>query len=345
LQTGRFRGSERQRYGNRHTPEALDKVFTRFYQVDGSSTRKYGGTGIGLSISQDIVRLHGGRITVASEVGKGSVFRFALPLTVADHATEPPLPTDTRLLIEFVTKERASNLQLRELLAPEGMDIIHASSAEIAIPLAQKHSPACILVDVEGANGGRAVLDNLLANPITSAIPIVMLTNDDALYQQYKSSVASRVPRDFRKSTLLRGIQYALSPSLPAEARLGNKILCVDDDPEVRIFIARCLTSEGYKVEACASGQEALDKVQTHEFGLVLLDIAMPGLDGWEVCKRLRSDVSLAGLKIYLVTAKPIDRTPARIQESGADGYLLKPFKPEHLAELVRELMPPTTSG
>jgi DNA-binding response OmpR family regulator len=110
----------------------------------------------------------------------------------------------------------------------------------------------------------------------------------------------------------------------------------VDDDPEVLTFISRCLQAEGYVVDCCTSGQDALEYVASREYGLVLLDIAMPGLDGWETCRSMKSDASLAGIRVYLVTAKPIDGRTVQIQEVGADGYLLKPFKPEDLTELVR---------
>ena len=120
-------------------PEALDRVFTRFYQFDSSSTRKYGGTGIGLSISQDIARLHGTRITVSSEVGKGSTFRFVLPMAGARHAEardsggEGEAP-GTRLLVELITQDRALSSQVRALLQSEGMDVIHALDAQHALP-------------------------------------------------------------------------------------------------------------------------------------------------------------------------------------------------------------------
>lgn len=323
-------------------PEALDKIFTRFYQYDGSSTRKYGGTGIGLSIAQDIMRLHGSRITVSSEVGKGSSFRFILPLSSV-HRTqsegehhELPLPTETHLLIELVTQDRALSTQVRHLLLSEGMDVIHASYPAVAISLANKYSPDCILLDTEAGPLGSVVIDEILADPSAGAIPIVLLTNDDALYQENRKRVAGRVKRGFRKSTLLSGIHYALSKGISETPALGNRILCVDDDPEVLRFIERCLETEGYETDSCETGEKALECIESGEYWLVLLDIAMPGIDGWEVCRRIKSNPATAGLKIYMVTAKPIDRGMARVNESGADGYLLKPFKAEDLLSMVQ---------
>lgn len=322
--------------------DACDKIFTRFYQVDSSSTRKYGGTGIGLSIVQDIVRLHGSTITVSSDEGKGTQFRFVLPLSPVQRPERReesgralPLPTETHLLIELVTQDRAMSNQIRSQLISEGMDVIHAAYPAVAIGLANRYAPDCILLDTEAGPLGAVVLEELLSDPSAGSLPIVLLSNDVSLYERYKSVLAGRVPRSFRKSTLLGGIHYALSRGLPQGESLGHRILCVDDDPEIMKFIARCLETEGYEVDTCSSGEEALEKIHTGQYGVVLLDISMPGLDGWETCRQLRQDASLEGLKIYMVTAKPIDQTSAQMHKNGADGYLMKPFKAEELLAMV----------
>ncbi|MBM3289798.1 MAG: response regulator, partial [Candidatus Hydrogenedentes bacterium] len=328
--------------------EALDKVFTRFYQYDSSSTRKYGGTGIGLSISQDIARLHGTRITASSEVGKGSTFRFVLPLAGArradarDGGGEGDAP-GTRLLVELVTQDRALSSQVRTLLQSEGMDVIHALDAQHAINLAQRHSPDCLLVDCALNDGDTAspMLDQLLSDKSAGDIPIIMMTGSEDLYAKYRSLVSARVKRSFRKSSLLSGIQYAIGQSLSTGEPLGHKVLCVDDDVEVLHFIERCLEAEGYDVVTCTSGEQAIRLALTREFGVVLMDIAMPGMDGWEACRRLKRDHALAGIKVFMVTAKPVDSTSARYRDYGADGYLLKPFHGDDLLELVQSVASP----
>ena len=163
-----------------------------------------------------------------------------------------------------------------------------------------------------------------------------MMTGNDELYAKYRSLVSSRIKRSFRKSSLLSGVQYAIGQSLSTGEALGHKILCVDDDAEVLQFIARCLEGEGYDVVTCRSGEQALRLALTREFGLVLMYIAMPGVDGWEACRRLKRDHALAGIKVFMVTAKPVDRASARYRDYGADGYLLKPFHADDLLELVQ---------
>lgn len=322
--------------------DAMDKIFTRFYQVDSSSTRKYGGTGIGLAIAQDIMRLHGSRITVTSTEGQGATFRFSLPLSgvprhvTHDNGARKPLPTETHLLVELVTQDRALSAQIRNLLITENMDIIHAAYPAVAVSLANRYSPDCILVDTEAGPLGSVVIEEILSDPSAGSIPICLLTNDDALYEQYQPHIAGRIKRGFRKSSLLGGIHSALSKGVMVGEQLGNRVLCVDDDPEIVTFISRCLETEGYEVDGCSSGEQALDMAQTGAYWLVLLDIAMPGMEGWETCRFLKSNAALAGLKVYMVTAKPIDKTVSKIGENGADGYLLKPFKSEELLSLIK---------
>jgi DNA-binding response OmpR family regulator len=100
--------------------------------------------------------------------------------------------------------------------------------------------------------------------------------------------------------------------------------------------MSRLLETEGYAVDCCGSGKDALEKAGSRDYCLVLLDIAMPDLDGWETCHRLHENPLLAGIKVCLVTAKPVDRSALRFRESGADGYLLKPFKAEDLLAMVQ---------
>lgn len=318
-----------------------DKIFNRFYQVDSSSTRKYGGTGIGLAIVQDIVRLHGSGITVQSKEGEGTTFRFSLSLSPAHRKGREgedvpvlPIPTETHLLIELVSQDRALSNQIRGMLLSEGMDVIHAAYPAMAVSLANKYSPDCILVDTEAGPMGSMVVEEILSDPSASNLPIVLLTNDEELFERVRSQVAGRVRRGFRKSTLLGGIHYALSRAVAAGEQLGNKVLCVDDDEEILRFMKRCIEGEGFEVEACGSGEEAIQRATTGDYWLVLMDIAMPGMDGWETCSRIRHAPGLNGIRIYMVTAKPMDQARSRLQESGADGYLLKPFRAEELMEI-----------
>jgi len=324
--------------------EALDKVFTRFYQYDGSSTRKYGGTGIGLSIAQDIVRLHGNTITASSEIGKGTTFRFNLSLSASHisekdgEAGEEGTAGEIHTLVELVTLDRALSMQIRDILTAEGMDMIHASTPNTALTLAHRHHPDCILIDMSPSETFHDVITELSDKESATNPPIILLTNDDDIYRKYESMLDTRVKRNFRKNSLLSGISHALTEEYEFGTSVGHKILCVDDDPEILTFVTRCLDTEGYETESCSSGEEAITKVESGDFGLVLLDISMPGMDGWETSYRIKGEPALRGIQVYMVTAKPIEPNGIEMKDSRADGYLLKPFRPEDLLQLVQSL-------
>jgi DNA-binding response OmpR family regulator len=220
------------------------------------------------------------------------------------------------------------------MLLSEGMDVIHAAYPAMAVSLANKYSPDCILVDTEAGPLGSMVIEEILSDPSAASLPIVLLTNDDELHERVRGQVAGRVKRGFRKSTLLGGIHYALSRGVQTGEQLGNKVLCVDDDEEILRFMSRCIEGEGFEVVSCGSGEDAVELAESGEFWLALMDIAMPGMDGWETCSRIRHTPGLAGMRLYMVTAKPMEQARSRLQESGADGYLLKPFRAEELMEI-----------
>ena len=325
--------------------DALDKIFTRFYQYDASSTRKYGGTGIGLAIAQDIVRLHGNTITATSVPDEGTIFRFTLSLSPSmvspsqPEADRPDLVSeDTHFLIELVTPDRSLNIQIRDILSIEGMDILHASTAEAAVSLVQKHHPDCILVDMETPEDFHSFITEMDTIGLPTVPPIIILTNDNEVANTYLGITNARVARNFRKSSLLSSIHHAITKTYEVGQPIGHKILCVDDDPEILIYIKRCLDSAGYESEQCSSGEEALEKVVSGEFGFIFLDIFMPGIDGWETCHRIKSTPELKGIQIYMVTAKPIAQTSPDLKASNADGFLLKPFHPDELLDLLKGL-------
>jgi PAS domain S-box-containing protein len=326
--------------------EALDKVFTRFYQFDSSSTRKYGGTGIGLSIAQDIVRMHGGRLSVTSEVGEGSTFTFTVPLVLRDEQLEEvrrrSLP-ETRGLVELVTKDRELAENVKVQLNSEGINVMHVTGRDEAVRLAGKHLPDCIAIDagIDG-HGGRTVAERLKHDAYSSRIPIVLIAEDGHDSECPEAWITARVSRAYRKGRLVSTVNYVMGLSGRESPPEGDKILVVDDDPDVTVFLSNVLGGEGYEVVCAGSGQEALDKIKDGGIGLVLLDIAMPEMDGWEVCRRIRSEPEYGNAYIYIVTAKPEASISRRIASSGADGYLIKPFRTEDIMAKVNEAVHPT---
>jgi len=330
---------------------ALDKVFTRFYQRDSSSTRKYGGTGIGLSIAQDIVRLHGGRITVTSKLGEGSTFRFTLPVSRANEPAEPPetSPLPQPHMIEVVTADTDLRATVKGFCDRDEMSLISATSPEDATALARRHRPDCILVDVETISDAMATVVSPLKKGATRNTPIVLISNDTRpIYDEQAELVTARLSRSFTRKTFLHSIRYAMDPRRRRAMPFGRDILVVDDDPEVIDFVTHCLVAEGYVVSGAANGNDVLDLLRSGSYGLVLLDVAMPGFDGWQVCRQIKRDPALSDTCVYMVTARPEAEVEVEVHGCGADGYLLKPFRGEDLVTFVAQIMPqpaPTRSG
>ncbi len=321
-------------------PEAQEKVFTRFYQYDSSSTRKYGGAGIGLSIAQDIARLHGTKINLTSEVGKGSTFSLRLPLLSRDRSAKEGQEeilnvVQTRRLIEIVTLDRAFANQIHYLLEAEGIEVIVSSNPEHALSLANRYNPDCLLLDLENDKPESHDYELVIHFAHEQNIPVVIFAGDSDLYESLASSLTMRLKPGFRKSTLLSAIHHVIGYTARAPQGEANRILCIDDDPEVVDFIVRSLEAEGYVVDWCSSGEEALKRAALNSYDVVLLDIAMPGLDGFETCKRLRAIPQFENVKIYMVTAKPVDTLDKDLRDAGFDGFLWKPFKARDLLDLI----------
>ncbi|HOV33344.1 MAG TPA: ATP-binding protein [Candidatus Hydrogenedens sp.] len=324
--------------------DAMDKIFTRFYQVDSSSTRKYGGTGIGLSISQDIIRLHGSRIVLSSILGQGTTFSFRLPI----HGTMPGTeqiyageitPDETHLLVELVSQDRSMSAQIRQWLLEENIDILHAAYPSTATSLALRYNPDCIILDCDEGPLGEVTIREILESPEIVEIPIILITNDEQLFSKFSNKVFDRLPRQLRKVILLSAIRYATKNIHAEISELGEGILCIDNDTEVLDFMKHCLESENYKVDITTSEKEAIEKLQSGNFRLVLLDIANPNLDGTEISKAIKTNPKLKGVSIYIITAKPVKDLTQKMSEIGADGVLQKPFMQEELISMVKTYM------
>ncbi|MCX8064584.1 MAG: ATP-binding protein [Candidatus Hydrogenedentes bacterium] len=324
--------------------EALDKIFTRFYQVDSSSTRKYGGAGIGLAISQDIIRLHGSTISVKSKLGEGSTFSFRLPLhgrSPKDHAKfdKELTPEETHLLVELVTQDRGLNAQIRQWLIEENIDVISALHQSAAVSLFLKYSPDCIIIDCEDSPLAKERLREIIENPALENAPLVVLTDDNRIGSLYPDKAISTISKSFGKSKLISAIRYtvkASSSEIPSE--LGDKILYLDNE-ELTKLVKPILESSGYKVEAVTTGEGALEKILTGEFRVLISEITLPGLDIWETCKIIRSNPQLRRIKIIITTTK----TPQEVEENckkynlHIDGLLPKPFTADDLLSVVNK--------
>jgi signal transduction histidine kinase/CheY-like chemotaxis protein len=293
-------------------PDQVDKLFQEFSQADSSTTRKYGGTGLGLAISKRLCRMMGGDITVASEAGAGSTFTVDLPAVVGEGGTTVAVaaPADPGVVAKRAaeTAARRSNTVLvidddgaardvmRRFLAREGFDVVPARDGEEGLKLAAEISPAVITLDVmmPGLDGWD-VLERLQADPDLAAIPVIMLSILDEKNKGYALGASDYMTKPIDRKRL--------SAILDKHRAAGGHVLIVEDDETTRQMMRRMLVGEGWQVAEAENGRAALAAIEDAVPALILLDLMMPEMDGFEFLAALREVPQHRDVPVVVVTA------------------------------------------
>lgn len=291
--------------------EQMNKLFQAFTQADASTTRKYGGTGLGLAITKKFCQMMGGDISVESELGKGSTFTINLPLQVIDSSKLEP--KQARRIHEFKDSTNPKNTilvidddptihnLLRRFLNKKGFEVKVASTGNEGIQLAKEIQPQAITLDVMMSGmDGWSVLTALKANPETCDIPVIMMTMVNDRNLGYALGAAEYVikPIDRQK---LENVLARFKPISDSES-----ILVVEDDPGIREMLRRQLQKENWKVIEAENGKEALYKLKKYTPKLILSDLMMPEMDGFELVHRLRQHEQWCKIPVIILTAKSI---------------------------------------
>jgi len=284
------------------TEEQLRRLFQDFSQAEASTSRRYGGTGLGLALSRRLCRLMGGDITVTSEPGRGSTFTIHLPLEVAEAAPEaPPRVADGPAggsLVLVIDDDPSVREVMRRFLVKEGFRVATATGGDEGLRLAHDLRPDAITLDVmmPGLDGW-AVLAALKGDGATAGIPVVMLTMLDDRSLGYALGAADYLTKPIDRERLVT----ALAPY-----RRELPVLIVDDDPDLRALLRRMLEREGYRVSEADNGRVALARVREHTPGAILLDLMMPEMDGFEFLEALRRDEAGRAIPIIVITARDL---------------------------------------
>jgi len=285
--------------------DALDKLFQPFVQADSSTSRRYGGTGLGLALSRRFAQMLSGDIVASSVLGRGSTFRLRLPRKQAPTETPAPVVEQGSAPLVLCVDDDPPTLDLLgRLLNREGLRVARASTATDALDLARIHKPRVITLDVMMPEiDGWDMLSRLRADPDLHDIPVVMVSMVD----QDRGGALALGASDYLTKpvdgpTLMRTLSRYLTDA-------SGTVLVVDDEAQVRDLLRRQLEGDGWTVHAAAHSGEAL---QLLDEGLrpdvVTLDLMMPGMDGFAFVDRVRADPDLADLPIVVLTAMELSR-------------------------------------
>lgn len=308
-------------------PEKIDHVFEEFSQADETTTRDYGGTGLGLPISRRFCQMMGGDITVESVVGEGSTFTMRLPLDVEAATREieaeaqpavVPEPGAEPLVLVVDDDPNALDL-LGRTLQEAGMRVVTASNGQEAVNLARTLHPAAITLDVlMPGRDGWDVLRELKADPVTQGIPVIMVTMTDDRGLGYALGATEFLTKPVRRTQLVQLLERYASNNEDRSA------LVVDDKPENRELLRRALEQEGWQVSEAGNGSEALDKLAGRKPSLILLDLMMPVMDGFEFVAEMHKLNPSPDIPIVVVTAKDLDDEDRKRLNGGVAGLIEK---------------------
>ena len=284
--------------------EQVGRLFQPFTQADPSTTRKYGGTGLGLAISRHFCEMMGGRLEAASELGKGSVFTARLPACVAPSRTEAvpaPTPASGPASVLVIDDDAGVREFLARFLAGEGVRALTAADGEEGLRLAAQARPSLVLLDVLMPRmDGWAVLAALKADPALADIPVVMLTILNEPEMGYLLGASEYLTKPVDRDRLGIALQKYKVVGQPAQ------VLVVEDDKATREVLRRTLARQGWTVAEAGNGQEALEQVERHLPALVLLDLVMPGMDGFEFLDELRGNEAWQAIPVVALTSKDL---------------------------------------
>lgn len=336
------------------TLEQMEKVFQAFTQADASTTRKYGGTGLGLAITRHFCQMMGGDITVSSEVGRGSAFTIRLPVDVSAWKNAQSLsatPSSPLAPRSEVVRRRmgtilvidddlaVQDLMLRHL-TKEGFEVRIAATGDAGLHLAKMLRPDAITLDVLLPNmNGWEVLSALKADPELADIPVIIMSMVDERNTGFTLGAAEYLtkPIDYQRLTrLLRRFQAESVHSLPSQKR----ILVVEDDTATREMFRRMLEREAWIVVEAENGKIALEALATRRPDLVLLDLMMPEVDGFQFIAEVRQNPAWRSLPIVVITA--MDLTPNdRLRLNGYVEQVLQKgaYHRDELLQEVKELV------
>jgi PAS domain S-box-containing protein len=359
-------------------PEKQQLIFEAFSQADTSTTRQYGGTGLGLAISLQLVAMMGGRIWVESQMGEGSVFYFTARFGVQKGSLAKPIRGDVNIkdLPVLVVDDNATNRRiLQEMLSNWGMRPVLADSGPTALTIMEQMGargeafPLVLLDGMMPGMDGFDLAEKIKQQPELAGAAVMMLSSAGQSGDRARCralGIASYLTKPVKQSELLDTILSALTvqssnapptpdtpeSDAPDETRqLPLRILLAEDNAVNQRVATRILEKKGHHIVVAANGKEAIAAFNTQPFDLILMDVQMPEMDGFEATAAIRArekDRSLPEkqpIPIVAMTAHAMKGDRERCLAAGMDGYVSKPIQAGEMLSVIASLIPVPASA
>ena len=329
--------------------DRLEHLFDSFTQADQSTTRRYGGTGLGLAITYQFCQMMGGDVTVESTPEVGSTFTMRLPARLSSHAEDEEAPAEglgldqetsveeviepgqrSRYLVLCIDDDAQVAELVERFLPAAEFEVVRAIGGSEGVRLARRLRPDVITLDVMMPDvDGWQVLTRLKSDPEISSIPVVMLSIVAERQRGYALGATDYLTKPIQRSRLVEMLRrYSAS---------DGEVLIVEDDVETRTILRRLLENRGWRAVEAEHGRRALDLLATHSPDVILLDLMMPEMDGFEVLDALRSqerwrDIPVIVLTAMELTVEELRRLNQRVSQVLQKGHA----SADHLVDQIR---------
>jgi len=332
------------------TPEQTGRLFQAFTQADASTASKYGGTGLGLAICRQFARIMGGDVTVASIPDEGSTFTLRIPARVrrpkaaanTPHASDGAGAPVAKASLEVLVIDEDESVQraLGKILEPEGFTVISARSGKEGLRLAREKHPRIIILDILMPDmDGWSVLKELKQHPGLASIPVVMLTMTDDKETGFALGASAFINKPIEQEQLLDAIRHHKASAD------GRHALVVEDDPHQRDLVLRMLEKEGWESQFVVNGAEALAAVAARQPAIILLDLLMAEMDGFEFLTHLRANADWKLIPVVVVTSMDLTSdVRARLQGRVDNIFQKGRYSRDNLIRQIRDSVGITTS-